>query len=36
MTGESLDFGGCVTDVGTPFCGREMLTTLEVGVAVKR
>lgn len=33
---ETLDFEGCVTDVGTPFCGATALTTLEVGVVISR
>ena len=31
-----LDLQGCVTDVGTPFCGSERLTTVELGVVLTR
>lgn len=31
-----LDMRGCATDVGTPFCGRNGVTTFELGIAVAR
>lgn len=32
---ETLDFQGLVTDMGVPFAGTEVLTTFELGVAVR-
>lgn len=29
---QALDFRGCVTDMGTPFCGEERLLTYEIGM----
>lgn len=31
---QPLDFKGCVTDVGTPFCGEEWLSVVELGLGL--
>lgn len=36
LQSQPLDLRGCVTDVGTPFCGSERLTTLEATLTLVR
>ncbi|MGD2071122.1 MAG: hypothetical protein PVI57_20805 [Gemmatimonadota bacterium] len=36
LQSQPLDLRGCATDVGTPFCGSERLTTLEATLTLVR